>query len=173
MAIIYSDDSDLAYWPQEDLHDPQSSKYYFIDYRPDVWQANKPYIRDLDIVIPVVSNGCMYECISGGVSSSTAPSFSTSEGKSFQDSGVIWRVIPYSARLGYGDVISSSTWSASEGVTIGFDEIIDNKTTAIKVISFTNTSSPFFDLINVIEIIRSTGRTEKFKKTLRITSGKL
>lgn len=172
MSIVYSDDSDIIYWPSNDLHDPQSSKYYFLDYRPDVWQSNKPYISNVDVVIPVVANGCMYECISGGVSSSTTPTFITLEGRTFKDSEVLWRVIPFSARLGYGDSISTSVWTATSGVIITSDEITNDKTTAIKVTSVPEDLLEF-ELTNIIEVNRATGRVEKFKKTLKIQIGRL
>ena len=172
MSIVYSDDSDITYWPLNDLHDKLSSKYYVIDYRPDTWQPNFPYTKGLDLVIPPASNGCMYECISGGISSSIAPTFTTKEGSSLEDSDVKWRTLTFSARLGYGDSITVSAWTASTGVTISNDELIFGKTTSIKVVSIPVGISTF-DLVNIVNITRSTGRVETFKKTLRITVGDL
>lgn len=172
MSIVYSDDSDVTHWPLNDLHDIDSHKYYFIDYRPDFWQPSTTYIRNVDLVIPPIANGCMYECISGGISSLTSPTFPTLEGRIVQDSDVAWRTLPFTARLGYGDVISLSTWSASSGVVISDDEIVSGKTTLIKVMSVPSTLCEF-DLINIVNINRATGRTETFKKTLRVSIGTL
>jgi hypothetical protein len=172
MSIVYSDDTDITYWPLNELHDINSSKYYFIDYRPDIWAPSTHYIKGVDLVIPPTANGCMYECTSGGTSASILPVFPTLEGREFKDADVSWRVLPFAARLGYGDNITSSTWTSSIGVTILDDELIGAKTAAVKV-SVSDTTLCEFDLINTISITRSTGRSEIFKKTLRITVGVL
>lgn len=170
MSIHYSDDSDITYWPLSDLHDRQSSKYYFIDYRPETWGPNKVYIKNVDLVIPPTENGCMYECISGGTSSPAQPSFTTKEGGVVDDSDVRWRALPFSARLGYSDTIVVSTWSATTGVVIEDDEIISGRSTAIRVVSIP-VDACTFDLVNTIQVNRGSGRIEVFKKTLRITVG--
>jgi len=172
MSIVYTDDSGVTYWPTTDLHDIHSEKYYYIDYRPDFWQANWIYVKGLDLVIPTVPNGCMYECLSGGTSSATAPLFTTEEGKLVTDNDVKWRTLPFSARLGYNDFISSSTWTASSGVTISNPGLSGNKTAYVKVVNVLPTLSEF-DLINTVEITRISGRLEVFKKTLRVKVGDL
>ena len=172
MSIVYSDDSSITLWPLTDLHDIQSEKYYFIDYRPDFWQVNWTYVKGLDLIIPVVPNGCMYECLSGGKSSSVAPTFTTEEGKIVIDNDVKWRTIPFSAKLGYGDYISDSEWSAPIGVTISNAGISGSKTTYVKVTGV-DPSFTEFDLVNIIQVIRISGKVERFKKTLRVTIGEL
>jgi hypothetical protein len=172
MSIVYTDDSGITFWPLTDLHDVQSQKYYYIDYRPDFWQANWTYVKGLDLIIPTVPNGCMYECLSGGKSSAVSPTFTTEEGKTVTDNDVKWRTIPFSAKLGYDDYISDSEWSAPIGVNIGNAGISGGKTTFVKV---TGVDSSFteFDLVNIIQVVRISGRVEVFKKTLRVTTGEL
>lgn len=172
MSILYSGDSEITQWPLSDLHDRLSNKYYYIDYRPDTWQADTPYIKGLDLVIPTVNNGCMYECISGGRSSVVPPIFTTKEGGVVDDQDVKWRTLTYSAKLGYNDIITSSTWSAPQDVLISDEELILAKSTAVKVM-YVPLSLTSFELVNTINITRSTGRLEVFKKTLLITVGVL
>jgi hypothetical protein len=172
MSIIYSDDSDVIYWPETDLHDTLSSKYYFIDYRPDFWLPNSAYVKGVDVIIPTISNGCMYECLSGGRSSLTEPTFTTKEYGAVQDNDVSWRTIPFDAKLGYGDTITASSWTATAGVTITGQEIVDGKTTLVKVTSVLPTLKTF-KLINIVDVLRVTGRTETHKKTISITIGTL
>jgi hypothetical protein len=172
MSIVYSDASGVIDWPLTDLHDTLSEKYYTIEYRPDIWRPNISYIKGLDAILPLISNGCMYECISSGISGAIQPIFSTVEGKLVVDNDVSWRTITYSAILNSGDTISSSVWTASPGVTISDDEVVSSRATAIKVTSVLPTLCDF-KLINTILINRASGRVEKLKRTLHITVGEL
>ena len=172
MSLLYSDDSDIIYWPEDDLHDPLSSKYYSLDYRPDTWQVSTVYIKDRDLVIPVIANGCMYECISGGKSDLITPTYPTVEGRSFKDGDVLWKTLPFAAKLGYGDTITASTWTASDGVSISDSEIVSSKTTIIKVTAVPLYSTEF-TLTNIVTVNRTTGRVEVFKKTINIKIGNL
>ena len=166
MAIIYSDDSGQVQWPITDSHDPNSKKYYYIDYRPPTRINSKAYIKDLDLVIPTTFNGCMYQCISGGISALIEGVFTTVEGGGVIDGDVKWKTLPYSAKLSVGDVITTSTWAASTGVVITDNTLlIEGITTGCRVDSVLPTLKKF-TLTNHITIQRVSGRIEEFEKSL-------
>lgn len=171
MTIIYSDDSDKIYWPEDDLHDPNSEKDYYISYRPPTRQSDKAYVKGVDVVIPLVDNGCMYECVSGGISASSPPTFATVEGQFTEDGTVKWKCKPLISKLKDGDSITLSSWTGDTGVTLTTPAIIGN-TTVTKVTSVPSTGTTF-TITNTITITRANGRTEKFDKSLVITKGEL
>jgi hypothetical protein len=166
--IIYSNDSGPTIWPDTDKHDPNSKKYYYIDYRPATRLNTTEYVKGVDVVIPSISNGCMYECVSGGISSTTPPSFGTEEGKTTIDGDVLWKCKPLTSRLAAGDVITLSTWSSTAGVTTSLPITINNISTGVRVDSVLATLKKF-TLTNHITILRATGRQEEFEKSLIIT----
>lgn len=168
MTIIYSDDSAPISWPTTDSHDPNSKKYYYIDYRPVARANSTAYTKGLDVIVPSVFNGCMYECISGGTSAAVEPTFTTDEGKIITDGDVKWKCKPYSARLGIGDTITVSTWTGDTGVTTSNPLIISNIVTGVRV-DAVPTGVKKFNLTNHITILRVSGKTEEFEKTLVIT----
>jgi hypothetical protein len=172
MSIIYSDDSGQVIWPDADLHDPSSKKYYYIDYRPPTRVSSKEYIKGLDVIVPTTANGCMYECISGGISASVEPVFDTTEGKTTDDGTVRWKCLPATTRLLTGDAITTSTWTSTVGVTTELPVILDTKTTGIKV-TLVDPLLKKFTLTNTITILRSSGRIEERIKSLVVTVGTL
>lgn len=170
--IIYANDSGIIDYPDTSLHDPNSQVFYSLIYRPSSRRSSAAYIQETDVIVPDQENGCMYECVSGGISASVAPTFLTLENKTFDDGSVKWRTIPYSAKLGYNDVITLSSWTASDGVTIGSDIIFGGNMTMVKVLSVLP-SLKTFTITNTITIARSSGFTEQFDKTLRIKVAQL
>ena len=168
MTIIYNDDSAPIIWPITDCHDISSKKYYTIYYRPDLVQRSKEYIKDVSIMVPTISNGCMYICTSGGISSATEPTWDTIEGKITVDGTVSWKCKALSARLGAGDTITTSTWTTSTGVTTDLPIILNNTATTVRVTNVITTSKTF-TLTNHITITRLSGRVEEFDKSIIIT----
>ena len=166
--IIYSDDSGPIAWPDNDKHDPNSKKYYYIDYRPATRSNTTEYVKGVDVVIPSISNGCMYECVSGGISSATSPTFGTDEGKTTIDGNVLWKCKPLTSRLAAGDTITASVWTATTGVTFSLPLILNSVSTGIRVDSVLTTLKKF-TLTNHISVLRVTGRQEEFEKSLIIT----
>lgn len=166
--IIYSDDSGPIIWPTTDQHDPSSKKDYFIAYRPLVRVSNKEYVKGADIVIPSVSNGCMYECISGGISAGSEPTFDTTEGQTTTDGTVKWKCKPLISKLAAGDTITASAWTGDTGVTLSDDAIINDVITVIKVTAVPVTAKTF-TITNHITVLRASGRTEEFYKSLVIS----
>lgn len=165
--IIYSDDSGPVQWPTSDSHDPTSKKYYYINYRPTTRQNSKEYTKGVDVIIPSTSNGCMYECVSSGISASVEPTFGTLESKTTEDGGVKWKCLPLICRLAQGDVITTSTWTGDTGVTTDNPVILNNISTAVRVTAVP-TGVKKFTLTNHITITRSSGRIEEYEKSLII-----
>jgi hypothetical protein len=168
--IIYSSDGAKQKWPKTDPHDPNSVKNYPIYYRPPVRENSKEYIKDVDVITLPTANGCMYECVSGGVSASNPPTFSTLDGATISDGTVIWKCKPIRSRLAFGDTLLTSTWAANHADITLSDEVMFNNDTATAVlVSTVPATLTAFELTNTIEIERVNGRNETFDKTLIIT----
>ena len=165
--IVYSNDSGPIEYSIEEYHDPDSKRYYRIDYRPPMRANNRAYIKNKDLVTLSYENGCMYECLSGGVSDTLEPSFLTIEGELVLDGSVIWRCVPLSSRLYIGDTITASEWSCPEGAILSGSLIFNNWATFIKVLSIPEGISQF-TLVNHITILRDSGLIEEFDKSLII-----
>jgi hypothetical protein len=166
--IIFSDDSGPVQWPSSDSHDPLSKKYYYISYKPETRVNSKAYIKDVDIVVPPVFNGCMYYCVSGGISLPTTPTFTTEEGKFLDDGDVRWKTLAYSAKLLDGDQITLSTWTSSIGVTLSDTSSIINGITTLCKVDSVPLNTKKITVTNHITITRSTGKIEEFEKSLVI-----
>jgi hypothetical protein len=166
--IIYSDDSGPIIWPLNDNHDPLSSKDYTISYRPQVRVSGKEYVKGVDIVIPAVSNGCMYVCTSGGLSASSEPVMGTTEGGYTDDGTVRWQCKPLISKLMAGDIITTSAWTGDTGVTLSSPAIINDIATITKVTAVPATAKTF-TITNHITVLRTSGRTEEFYKSIIIT----
>lgn len=164
MAILYSIDDGPTEWPLTDLHVVGSKKYYQIEYLPSTVQRSAAYIKGLSVVKPEVTNGCMYECVSGGITATTTTAFPTEECKSFVDGEVKWRTIPLNTKLLPGDSISASEWTSDTGVTLSFPEIVGSST-AVRVDSVPDLVKTF-TLVNKISVTRASGRQEEFIKKL-------
>lgn len=166
--IVYADDSGPISWPTEDSHDPSSKKDYYLFYRPETYSTSKEYIKGVDVVVPTVPNGCMYECVSGGISGATEPDWSTSEGRTLDDNTVKWKCLAANTRLRSGDVISASTWTCdSADVTLSDSSIISGIGTVINVSTVPSTLKKI-KITNHITITRSTARDEEFEKSIVI-----
>lgn len=171
---MYSDDSGPIIWPEEDSHDPNSKKYYEITYRPPSRQSNTTYIKGVSVVLPTAPNGCMYECISGGISFSSEPTWGTIENGTTDDNDVKWRCKSYNAKLEVGDLITDSTWTSDSWVTIDSSVVFDSNATAIRVTAMTAPAgTTTFTLTNHIKVTRVSGRLEEFDKSLIITIAEL
>lgn len=165
--VIYSTNQGPIKWPKDDSHDPDSEVIYTLDYFLPVRADSKAYIQGIDVVVPITPNGCMYECVSGGISNDTLPVLSTNEGKSFDDGDVKWRTLPLLTQLSYGDVISSSVWTGDTDVVLTADTITDNIATSIKVTAVP-AGVTSFTITNTVEILYLSGDTEKRQKSIII-----
>ena len=166
--LVDINDSGPIYWSTEDSHDPSSKKDYYLFYRPKTHSTSKEYIKGVDVVIPTVPNGCMYECVSGGISGSTAPTWITSEGKTLEDGDVKWKCLPANTRLKTGDTITLSSWSCdSSEVTLSDSSIISGIGTVVNVSTVPSTLKKI-KITNHITITRSSSRIEEFEKSIVI-----
>ena len=167
MAILYSDDSGPIVLPLIDSHDPSSKKYYYLNYRPETRSNSFEYIKGMDVVIPTISNGCRYECVSGGISEVAEPIWSTISGKITNDNTVQWKTKPLITRLSTGDAITLSSWSGDVGVVTTSPTIVNGIMTAIRVDAIPSGVNSF-SITNTIQILRVSGRIETFDKTIII-----
>lgn len=166
--IIYATDKAKIKWPKDSAHDPDSEVEYAISYGLPERQDATAYTKGVDVVRPSTANGCIYECVSGGISG-TGTSMQTKEGSTFEDGDVTWKCLPATTRLQAGDQITASTWVAdSVDVTITDASIVNAIATKCKVTSVPAGASSF-ELTNTVDITYATGRTEKRQKTLVIT----
>lgn len=167
MSIIYSESGNILYLPEDLSHDPNADEMYSLIYRPEYWNPESGYSKLNDVVIPYVSNGCIYECISGGISGEEEPEWLTIEGKSTKDNDVKWKAKPYLCTLKYDDIILESTWSSNVTANLTCSSIYLGIATSIRVGSVPPRAKSI-QLTNTITIKRSSGRFEEFDKTLII-----
>ena len=162
MSLVYASTTGETRYPIP--HDPDEEKYYFIVWRPPIWEDSKEYLVD-SAVIPSVPNGFYYVCINPGVSGLSEPVFGTKIKGVTSDESIRWKAVPYDLMLNTGDSIEESSWTGSAGVTIsspGKDEGV----TFCKVTEVP--SDNLFTLTNSVTILRAIGVTEKFDRTLEI-----
>lgn len=165
--MIYSTNGGPQEWPEDDAHDPDSEVEYAIYWGLPIRRDSTSYKKGVDTVLPSVSNGCMYECVSGGITDAAEPYMETREGKKFDDGDVKWKTLPQNARMGHGDIISTSEWESDIGVVISATSIVDDIYTRARI-----TSVPIdltsFTLTNTATILYANGDTEKRVKSLII-----
>ena len=165
--IIYSNDSGPIEYSNDEYHDPDSKRYYKLDYRPPKRVSGRAYTRGLDVITLSFENGCMYECLSGGVSDLVEPTFVTIEGELVLDGDVIWRCIALRTKLYLGDSITDSSWTSPEGAMLSSSLIVNNWATLIKVTSIPPGIDKF-TLTNHITVLRDSSLVEEFDKSLII-----
>jgi hypothetical protein len=168
MMIIYSQDNGPIIYPKDILHDPNSNKFYRIDWKPPVRESSRAYIKDLDVVIPPVNNGCMYECISGGITASTDIVFDTIEGRSTIDGDVKWRCIPYTSKIAYTDTIIESSWVADDPEIILTNNVILNASATYIRVDYVPATKKYFIITNTVKVLRSSGLEERFDKSIKV-----
>ena len=137
---------------------------------PPVWTANTPVIDNVTVVVPTVDNGCMYECVSGGRTGLTEPTWSTIEDDNFPtvDGGAEWKCIPRNSVLKSGDVISASTWTGDTGCTLDNPSVMDSKATKVRVTAVP-ADADAFTLVNHVTVTRLSGDVEEFDRSLYIS----
>lgn len=165
--IIYSDNSAHEYYPRADAHQHNDEKVYSIYYFLPERQNDTPYTKGLDIIVPSVANGCMYECASSGTSAASYADFPTLEEQEHGDGDVAWKCLPLTTRLDYGDTITASEWSASDGVILTTEAIVSGIATKVKVTAVP-VDAITFTLTNKVSVTRLGGGTEVLNKTLII-----
>lgn len=110
--------------------DPNSKKYTGVIYIPDTWAATHVYYMDdyrYDIVIPTVFKAKYYKVVQPGKSGATEPAWPSAIGEQVTDGDVIWECVAYDL-IPPTDTISTSTFTASDGVTLTGASISGGKT---------------------------------------------
>lgn len=165
MTVIYSKGKGPVRWPSTDSHDPDSKKFYRMDYVPVVWTANTAVIDSVDVVIPTVDNGCMYECVSGGRTGTTEPTWLTVEDESTTDNDVEWKCLPRNSVLKSGDVITASTWAGDTGCTFDNTSIINGTATKGRLTAVPADVSEV-TITNHVTITRLNGDVEEIDRSI-------
>jgi len=116
--IIHTSNSELN---TTEIFDPEAKLYYSFYLKPPAWVADTEYIQG-DIISPDSPTGYYYKVISGGISGSTAPTFSTTKGSSTEDGSVKYRAINNDSYItSSGSLnIATAVFSATESVPLSF-----------------------------------------------------
>lgn len=119
--MIYAADAKGPY-RMPGVIDPNAKKAIGVIYRPDTWQANNVYyVRSPDdyaVVIPTSFAGMYYKATNPGKSGATEPTWPTTVGATVTDGSVVWEAVAYNL-MAHTETISSATFTASDGVTLG------------------------------------------------------
>jgi len=166
MTILYDEGTGPYTHPVP--YDPDSKVFYSRTYRPSDWSAANEYIEGVDLVLPTTPNGFMYECVSGGISGASEPTFGTTKSKFTADGSVKWKAVPYSLLLNTGDSITASTWTRTNNETIDVDSIIDTIQTKFRLIAVPSGATSA-TIVNHISVVRANGDPEEFDRTMIIT----
>lgn len=114
-------------------HDKDSKKKYGFVYKPPVWEANKAYRSDKDVVLPAVFNGFYYPVSSNGISGPTEPALPTVTGDKVQDGTAEFEAAEYTLFLGETETITASTWAVTGLVPLTLETFDANGTTQVMV----------------------------------------
>ena len=153
-------------------HDPNSEIYYTFQYRAPTWRANTEYVEKTcgeygDLVTPTTPNGFLYNPESGGVSGPSEPTWVSTTGETLLDGTVTWSAIPDAFNLvSAGDSITSSEWE-TDVTSILSEMSMSGGQTYVKVAGISSSLVQFF-LTNTVEILRSSGITEKIQRTIKV-----
>jgi hypothetical protein len=171
MTILY--DKGLTKIEYPFPHDPQEEKIYTFSYRPLKWAENSEAIKGCTVISPPTPTGFVYECVSSGITSAllSQPDFATFEGDQFSDNTVEWKTVSDNSMLRDGDQVTGSLWMI-DGFTIDAS-IIDGHSTVVKVTQVNPNTDGLVELTNQIEVLRASGATEIFNRTIIIEVGDL
>jgi hypothetical protein len=109
----------------------------------------------------------MYECVSGGRTDLTEPTWGTVEDEITKDGGAAWKCLPRNSVLKTGDTLTASTWTADTGCTLDNAAIIDGAATKVRVTAVP-ADADAFTLVNHVTIVRLNGDTEEFDRSMYI-----
>jgi len=167
MTIITSTNKKIINYPFH--HDPGDEKYYQFIYRPQARSNSTEYLLD-DVVRPASANGYYYICINAGISGASEPTWVTKENGKVIDGPIIWQAKAYNMMLNTGDNITSSSFSATSGVTLS-DPSESNGLASVKVTDVGSLTS--FILTNTVSITRASGKIETFERSISVIVGDL
>lgn len=148
-------------------HDPQDKKIYSLSYRPVTWIATKEAIQAGTLYVPTVSNGLMYECVSGGITGATEPTWGTVEDGLTDDGTAQFKAIPLDCLLAEGDTITLSTWAVPTDTVIDSEAIVNNQITKFRLTEVPSGATSV-EITNHVTVLRDGGDSEEFDSTLII-----
>lgn len=170
MTILYSERNKAYKYPKR--HDTSDKKIYPMDYRPQTWEAGLEVIKGFTLLIPTVSAGMMYECVSGGLTGGTEPTWGAVEDGLTEDGSASFKAVPLDCLLAEGDVITDSTWEGPVGATIDTPLIITGTTTKFRLTAVPPDTKSV-TIVNHIKVTRLNGELEEFDSSLIIPIGAL
>lgn len=156
MTLIYSKGDAPLQLPDHMAYDPDEEKIFTVRYRPGVWLADTIYRKGIDLVIPPIYNGFMYECVSSGKGGAIEPAFGTVEKALTVDNQVSWKAKVYSLLLLDGDNITVSSWAGTNGETLQDDNLVDGEETSFKLLTVPAQATEA-TITNVLTIFRTSG----------------
>lgn len=143
-------------------YDPNAILDYSFLYKPNQYKVNTQYSR-FDVVLPTVFSGFYFECIDSGISGSVEPTWPTDLGMTLTDNTVTWKSREYNWYLDPAEGIEVnglggylSTWTATNGVTVG-NNVATDRATKIWVLTVP-VGVTKFSITN--KITTTTGRTD-------------
>lgn len=114
--------------------DPNEKRLIGVIYKPDAWSQNTVYyvrgVDDYDIVLPSTANGFYYKATNPGKSGTVEPTWPTTVGEAVSDGSVVWEAVAYNL-LPLTDSISTSTFTASDGVVLANPVLTVGKTSVL------------------------------------------
>ena len=125
--ILYKDNEEGPL-QLESLHDPSEILDYTLYYSAPTRANSTKYLLG-EIVYPSTRTGIYLECVQPGISDSSEPTISTVKGTRITDNTVVWKVVHDTFILKEGEVIFSSSWSASESVPVANDSFANGYST--------------------------------------------
>jgi hypothetical protein len=164
----YASTIDEAFkWPS--AHKLSERRIYKVNYRPKPMALSALQRRGL-VVSPTVSNGRLYRCTIGGMSSASEPTWPTVLNETIVVGNATFVCIEDGSLLQQGDVIQSQTWSViGSPVGITMDSLSINQfETKVRVNVASNALIGTIELVNAITVVWQNGDVEELKKSILI-----
>ena len=165
MSILYSSGNKPFKHPNR--YDADEKKYYSVSYRPKTRIDSTEYTKGKDIIILSTPNGLMYECVSGGISAATAPTFSTLEEAETADGEASWKGKAYNLLLDTGDAITTSTWTGTNGETVDNESIVGGIQTKFRLTAVPSGATSA-TIVNHITVTRANSDVEELDRSIVI-----
>jgi len=165
--IIFNNGDKPTQLPVGMAYNVNEKKYFSLTYKPPAWRANKEQKKGVDLVVPTTPNGLYYECISGGITGSSEPVFSTTERLKTVDGSVLWVAKLYDMLINSGDTITASVWTGTNNEVIDNASIISGIQTKFRLIGVA-VGATKATLTNHITILRKNGDIEELDRSIII-----
>jgi len=118
--------------------DPQDTTPIEVFWGAPVFVPNSIYLKD-SIMRPAVANGYYYKCVTTGLAGE-APSIW--DIKRVTSGQAVFKAISYDLFISYDEIILSSAWEATQGVTL-VSEAFDTERTGVVVAAIPNGVTSF------------------------------